>query len=227
MTKSKIRDVQPAAGMMGDWSFLGWLLALAPLTAIGATNLMGPNDIPPLRPPRAELPPTFWEQHGIAVLAGIVLFLILCGVLIWYSRRPKPPVVVVPATAAREALEALRPQPENGQLLSQVSQVLRHYAAAAFELEPGELNTSEFCRALTGNEKVGPELAAEMGGFLRACDDRKFKPARLAPPEPLRAVPAALRLIGLAEARLETIRSAGQGTDLGPSQGADKLAATK
>src|SRR5215471_2669324 len=47
-------------------------LQLLPLLAADTNSpadTNAPSDaIPPLRPPRAELPPTYWEQHGSAVV---------------------------------------------------------------------------------------------------------------------------------------------------------------
>ena len=56
---------------------------------------------------------------------------------------------------ARAALEPLRGQSENGALLSRVSQILRHYVAAAFDLPPGELTTVEFCGAIASHTRGG------------------------------------------------------------------------
>ena len=54
--------------------------------------LRGPDDIPPLRPPHAELPPTFWEQHGLwVIVAGSRSLLALVGAAVWCLLRPKPP----------------------------------------------------------------------------------------------------------------------------------------
>jgi hypothetical protein len=182
------------------------LLLFLPCGLWASTNFLEPSDIPRLRPPRGELPPTFWEQHGLVVAAGSVIFLILLGFLVWYLSRPKPPVAVPPCVLARQALEPLRRQPENGAVLSRVSQVLRRYVAAAFELEPGELTTSEFCRGLEKQERVGTELAAALSDFLRRGDEHKFKPANLAPSGPLRAVERALQLVDQVEARLAHLR---------------------
>jgi Domain of unknown function (DUF4381) len=177
-----------------------------PFTMMADTNLLEPKDIPQLQPPRGELPPTFWEQHGLAVSVGIVIALVLVALAVWFLTRPRPPIVVAPSVLARQALERLKGQPENGAVLSRVSQIMRRYMAGAFELEPGELTTSEFCRTLAKHEKVGAELASAIGDFLRRCDEHKFKPANLAPAGPLRAVESALQLIDQAEARLERLR---------------------
>ena len=158
-----------------------------------------PDELPPLRPPRGELAPTFWEQYELWVLAGGVLLLALVAFGIWVLTRPKRPVVLPPAVQARRSLEPLRAQPETGNLLSQVSQHVRHYFQAAFELGREELTTTEFCRAIAGCEKVGSDLAGSVTGFLQECDRRKFAPVAELPP--LGAVPKALELLETAETR--------------------------
>jgi hypothetical protein len=189
------------------------LLATASLTA--GTN--SPDQIPPLRPPRGELPPGFWEEYGLLVVVGAVLALTLLGVAAWFLSRPKPVAVPAPEALARQALEPLRRQPEEGGLLSRVSQVLRHYLQAAFGLPPEELTTTEFCRALGGHERVGPELAAALSEFLRRCDERKFAPT--APPPALGAVEQALKFIEASEQRLARLRQAAQAVPAAASKG--------
>ena len=98
---------------------------------------------------------------------------------------------------ARSALAKLTHQPEDGKLLSEVSQILRRYVAAAFELPSGEMTTVEFSAAIAGNEKIGAELAQTISSFLRECDERKFSPVNSS--APLSAATRALELISLAE----------------------------
>jgi hypothetical protein len=145
------------------------------------------------------MPPTFWDQYSLwVILFGVLLLALVCAV-VWVLTRPKPPMVVPPEVQARQALEPLRQQPEEGVLLSRVSQILRHYVAAAFDLPPGELTTAEFCRAIDGHAQIGPELSAALSEFLRQCDQRKFSPS--APVPPLGAVAQALKLIDQAQNR--------------------------
>ena len=184
------------------------LLAARPLFA-AATNAPANDEIPPLRPPHAEIPATFWDQYGVWVILAGVLVMALVGAAIWFFTRPKPPVVVPPEVLARKALEPLRLQTEDGALLSRVSQVLRHYVAAAFDLPPGELTTAEFCGAIVGHPLIGPELSAALSAFLHLCDQDKFSPPALVPP--LSAVAQALKLIDQAQGRrLALVQSAGQ-----------------
>jgi hypothetical protein len=116
----------------------------------------------------------------------------------------------------------LRQKAEDGALLSQVSQILRHYVVAAFNLPPEELTTAEICRAVAGLEKIGPELSAALGEFLRQCDERKFSPPTPAPP--LGAVAEALKLIDQAQARLASLAQSAAQTTGSARQGSVKPA---
>ena len=177
----------------------GWLCA-----AQAATN--DPDAIPPLRPPRGEIGPSFWEEHGLAMVVSVVVFLLLVAVVIWLLTRPKPAVALSPAAQARLALEGLRGRSEAGPLLSEVSQILRRYLVAVFELPPGEHTTAEICQALSSSPRPGAELARSIAEFLRRCDERKFAPA--SPAGTLEAVPRALEFIDRAEARLAELQAA-------------------
>ena len=205
----RISDFLRVSGFGFRALFAAFALLAAQPSFAAATNSQGPEDIPPLRPPHAEIPATFWDQYsGWVILAG-VLVVALVGAAIWFLTRPKPPAVVPPEVQARKALEPLRLQTEDGALLSRVSQVLRHYVAAAFDLPPGELTTAEFCGAITGHPLIGPELSAALSAFLRLCDQDKFSPP--APIPPLSAVAQALKLMDQAQARrLALAQSAGQ-----------------
>ena len=181
-----------------------WLVAAQPVLA--ATNAPGLDEIPPLRPPHAEIPPTFWEQHSLSVILLGALLLALVCIAAWFLTRPKPPIIVPPDVQARQALEPLLQQPEDGALLSRVSQILRYYVAAIFDLPPGEPTTAEFCRAITAHAQIGPDLSAALSDFLRLCDRDKFSPP--APVPPLNAVAQALKLIDQSQARLAVLAQA-------------------
>jgi len=174
--------------------------------ALAATNSSDADEIPPLAPPRPEIPPGFWEQYGLWV--GIVggALLAVAAFLIWRLSRPRPPVLVPIEVLTRETLLGLRERPENGALLSQVSQTLRHYVAGVFSLPADEMTTTEFCQALARHEKIGSSLSSALAQFLRRCDELKFSPA--VPKTPMGAAAQALNLVDLAEARREQLRVA-------------------
>jgi len=169
----------------------GFVLLTLCLPSLFAQSATGP--LPPLAPAYGQLRPTFWEQHGTAVLIAGFAFLLLAGALVWLIFRPQPPVIVPPGILAREALLRLRAQPETGQILSEISQALHRYLIAVLGLPPVESSTAEFCAMLLANEKLGSETARAVGAFLRECDARKFSP--LSPPAPLNAADRALAII--------------------------------
>jgi hypothetical protein len=190
----------------GSFAVACGLLTLAAYPLWAATNGADADEIPPLRPPRPEIVPTFWEQHGGWMIALSVVLLGLMGLAIWRLTRPRPPAPVPAVIQARQALEPLRQQPENGLLLSRVSRVVRHYLADAFGLAPAERTTAEICQAMASMEQVGPELSQKLAGFLQECDRRKFAPGPVIPP--LGAVDQAASLIDLAEARRAVLAAA-------------------
>lgn len=202
----EIRNLNGLAS--GRYSRIGcWLLMLfVGRTAMGITNRPPPEVIPPLRPPRGEIPPSFWEQHSAWVIVLGVLLLGLVAGAIWWLRRPRPAIVVEPETQARQELEPLRGRPEDGAVLSRISQILRRYVVAAFRLPPGEATTADFCRAMAEDGRLGSELSASLSDFMRSCDEHKFAPP--APRPALGAVERGFKLIEIAEVRRAELRGA-------------------
>jgi hypothetical protein len=157
-----------------------------------------------LLPPYGELSPTFWEQHGTSlVLAGLGI-IALAAFGLWFIFRSKPKIIIPPEVQARQALEILRQQPEDGVVLSRISQVVRNYFGAVFQLSPGELTTTEFCREISSDGKIGAELSTTAANFLRESDVRKFSTA--ADSIKLDAANRALDLVGQAERRRAQLR---------------------
>lgn len=159
-----------------------------------------------LLPPYGELPPTFWQLHGTSVAVLALALVLVAALVAWGLLRPKPPVILSPEIQARKALEDCLHHPENGAALSRISQVLRRYVIAVFELPPGEPTTTEFCRLLSSTDSIGSELSGALSEFLRRCDERKFAPQP--PAEPLDAAARALELVTLGEARRAHLRQA-------------------
>jgi hypothetical protein len=175
-------------------------IGLIPFFLFSAPPVFGQTNShswPALAPPYGELPPTFGERYGAVVWIGICLVAAVVGFFVWKKCHPQPPPPLPPETVARRALAKWRGRPEDGKVLSDVSQVLRRYVTEAFALPPGERTTAEFCAALAGHETIGAELAQALTSFLRECDARKFSPADSC--APLQAVQRALELIELAE----------------------------
>jgi hypothetical protein len=155
------------------------------------------NDLPPLAPAYPVIQPTFWEQHGTIVLIGGFGLLVVLVLGLWFLLKPGPPVVPLPADVAREALKKLQHQPEEGRLLSEVSQILKRYMGAVFAFPAGEMTTTEFSAALATDAKAGPQVAEAVTNFLRSCDEAKFT-AKVTNP-PLDVVNRALEIVASIE----------------------------
>jgi len=180
------------------------LILFASLSLFAQTNSETTNALPKLLPPYAEMPPTFWERYGVMVtvaMFGVVGLVVFC---IWLRLRPKPQVILPPEVQARLALEALRQRPEDGACLSNVSQIVRHYFIAAFQLPPGELTATQFCQVISNHAQISSELSKSVADFLQECDERKFSLEN--PSAPLGAMNRALKLITLGEARRVQLR---------------------
>ena len=156
-----------------------WILVLVAAHSVftqswAATNAAEEAGVPQLAPPYPEIPPTFWEQYGAAVLLCGMVLVALAAFGLWLGLRKKPLAVVPPEILAKRELAVLLRLPEDGVVLSRTSQVLRRYFIAAFALPPGEFTTAEFCRSLSGCEKIGADLTSAVTAFLQECDARKF-----------------------------------------------------
>jgi hypothetical protein len=178
--------------------FLFSIFAL-PVVVVAADT----NGLPALIPAYGELPPTFWEQHQAAfIVAGFAIIAIgFLFLRMWL--RPKTPVILSPLVLARQTLAGLQGQPEDGKVLSEVSQCLRRYFSDNFNLPNQELTTAEFCAVIGSSPQIRAELAENISSFLRECDVRKFSPAKSA--QPINAASRAFELVALAEKQREEI----------------------
>jgi hypothetical protein len=181
-------------------------------------SAFAPEEAPKLQPPLGEIPPTFWEQHGVTVILGVGALVLFVVQGIWFWLRPKPVEAVPPEVQARTALEGLSQRAEDGVVISKVSQILRQYVLAVFELPAGQPTTAEFCTLIAHSDKVGNELAAALAAFLRECDERKF--AKSGSGDALNAVARALELVNQGESRRERLRRSAI------EQSANRVAAT-
>ena len=174
--------------LLGCWAFLFFIFWEFSVSAQTNNN----NLLPLLAPAYGEIKPTFWEVYGVAVVIAAAVWVLGLGLVAWMIVRPRPVTGTPPLTVAREALKPLVNQPETGELLSQISLILRRAAASAFGLPPGEMTTAEFSAALERKEQPGPRVAKLLTDFLRECDEQKFAATA---PAPINAAKRAWHLI--------------------------------
>ncbi len=164
----------------GIWIYPISLAILCTDFGLAATNSELSDEIPPLKPPRGEIPPGFWEQNAIWIIAATVLALCVVALAIWFFARKNEPEALPPEVEARAALKSFGGKTETGQVVSEVSRIVRRYFTAAFGL---------------------PE---RIGKFLRECDQTKFAIENKVPPP--YALEMATKLIKLGEDRREYLR---------------------
>ena len=176
-----LRLGEPRAARILCGAFSLTLLTLLTLTTPSTVFASEAPASPLPRPLRTELPPSFWSQYGWLLGVTAVLVIIFTGFCIWRLRRPKPTIIPSPETFARSALEALRGRTPDGTLISEVSQILRHYIIAAYNLAPHELTTAELQSALQALPQSKSDLFAAITDFLHRCDEWKFAHVHSAP----------------------------------------------
>ena len=172
---------------------------MPPSVSHPALSLFISSAIPDLQPIEELLPPTFWEQHRVAILLGGLLALAIFVVVAWWLRRTRPVQVAPPADLARKALRKLETGPDNGLLAGAVLKTLRGYLPAAIPTLPrGELTADEMIVPLRHEAALAPELREEIAVLLHQCEQRQFFHGRFDTPSGLAA--RALALIDKVEA---------------------------
>jgi hypothetical protein len=138
-----------------------------------------------LRPPHDPLPIYLWQRQ----ISWAVLVVLAVLAALWFlkrSRRKQPtPTTFPPAVLARQQLESLRGLPENEQVASQVSGIIRAYLRVRYLLPHNEFTTPELRAKLADHPQCGADLAKTVAEFLHACDERKFGPLTENPPKDL------------------------------------------
>jgi len=143
--------------------------ALAPAAA-GARpdirDIRGPIEIP-----------TVWPT--VLMIAGAAALAVLLGVLIyWLVRRMRKARIKTPAEIALQRLERARALAREGQamkLADELSDAVREYIQARFELRAPHRTTEEFLHELLSARQSPVAAHREaLGEFLGACDLAKF-----------------------------------------------------
>ncbi len=135
------------------------------------------DDIKDVKPPLALPPDLWWLWIVLGVCAvGLIVFLIL--------RRkkhapPAPEVILPPWDIAYQQLEQLRQKDLLAQglfkeFLSAVSDILRHYIEARFNIRAPEMTTEEFLQYLNKTIALTAPQKQALKEFLYACDLVKF-----------------------------------------------------
>ncbi len=133
--------------------------------------------IPPLRPPHAELPPTFWESNnGLVFLAGVFVGMAVMGWWLWRrSSRRRALDHIDPLAIARAKLETLAASDaESAKWPELVPQIVRWALIERFQLPWMEYTTEEFKALIRANGWLPEPLVADLARLLDDCDRARF-----------------------------------------------------
>jgi hypothetical protein len=120
-----------------------------------------------------------WPAWMVATAAGLTLLLIglaLWLIVRWVKKRPAPPpptpreVALAELSRARGQIETLDPYAFS--IL--VSDSLRRYLAAQFQLRATEQTSPEFLESVRSHPRFSQEETALLATFLEQCDLIKF-----------------------------------------------------
>lgn len=143
---------------------------------LAAISQATPEAIRDIAPPVDVFPYPVWVVVLAALLAIALLGGLITGVRLWMRSRPGPPPIS-PRTKALRDLERLRmqlPQTEPYAFSIAVSDVLRDYIAAAYDLHARQQTSPEFLAAISGTPRFSDDDRQLLARFLERCDLIKF-----------------------------------------------------
>lgn len=161
-----------------------WLNAAA--AAADIRDIRGPISVPPQTP---------WLVYALCVLAAPLLWWALRRSSHWLRARRRVPTAYELAKARLASADAHMEQQKPDAFAEQVSNAVRHYVEARFELPVTHRTSEEFLSELLAREDVSPVLLSkrgELSEFLETCDLAKFA-ARSLQRETMRALSSAAR----------------------------------
>ena len=156
----------------------GWSLRTRMPAALAAVAPAAPgaqSDIRDIRGPIAI--PTVWPT--LLLIAGAAALAVLLGVgVYWLVKRLRKARIKTPAEIALERLARARAIARQGratELSAELSDAVREYIQARFELRAPHRTTEEFLHELLSTRRTPIAAHREaLGEFLGACDLAKF-----------------------------------------------------
>jgi len=148
------------------------------------------------------IPLTFWEQHGLQVIAAAIATVALVALLTWLLLRKKTKRALTPLERARQELAAAHALLVTGQdkaFAVAVSGAVRHYLENAYHMPAPERTTEEFLQEAARHDWLRGELTVLLRRFLELCDLAKFAGQQYGPAEREQLHAAAVEFVETAD----------------------------
>jgi hypothetical protein len=190
----------PYRGGTAEWK--PWSVRVT--SEVARPELGEAHDITPIE----DVPPVpSWRDWLVLLVAWPVASILIVGVLLWRLRRRRLPHVLPlpPGAAALRELERLAAvglvsAADVRRYYAQLSDVVRRYLEARFQLPASRQTTAEFLESVRQSPLLAADLQALLRDFLERCDRAKFAPVTPAPAECEAAAELARRFVQETEA---------------------------
>ena len=169
-------------------------LSTPPPTAPAAP---APPDIRDIAPPLDVFPYPTWMIVVAAFLVALVLAAVIYTIVRRIRHRP-PPLPPRPQSIALRELRALQQRVQQAapyDFSIAVSDVLRRYVSAAYQVHAVEQTSPEFLAAISGSVKFAEAERRLLGAFLERCDLLKFARIDADPGDSERLIDSAFRFV--------------------------------
>ncbi len=108
----------------------------------------------------------------VQILAGLLLFALLGGVL-WWGRRPRPTVILSPDVRALRDLEQLRSAPTET-IHASVSAIVRRFVEERYGVQAPRQTSEEILQSARASEVFPRDRLEPLTALLAECDRVKF-----------------------------------------------------
>jgi len=176
-------------------------ITLAP-SSMGSTQPMTADKGPDIHDLHDAILLTFWEQHGVQIIASSVLGIILLAVLIMFLLHKKPPPALSAYQRAIVELARAREIQNTGQdkaFAIAASDAVRRYLEDAYRMPAPERTTEEFLLEAARHAWLQGELTTLLKRFLEFCDLAKFAGQQFGEEEGEKLLDAAREFLTAAE----------------------------
>lgn len=182
----------------------------------------------PLQPPRDIARTGYWQANGYWLLPlGAALVLVVAALGFVFYRRSRRPVVLSPQLLALQGIDAATAHSDDKLFAIYVSDAVRTYLEARFQLRAPEQTTEEFLQEVRHGSRLPQPSVQPLAHLLELCDLAKFARQGLSAAQRSELAESARQLVQSLEQPQPTDDPPLQQGDGADASAHDKMAHTK